>query len=309
MAAAPSTAPTSPSSSRRGAEPVGRARRARECASGCGGVGAALSATLRFVDSFVGIFAPENLLAFATLTALEIVLGVDNVVFIAVLSARLPPERQRVARRVGLVAAMFMRIALLMAIDWVRGLQGEVFRANLGGTELGFSWRDLVLIAGGLVLLLKSVKEIHHVSSGPARDLRPARATVGGVIAQIMLMDLVFSLDSVVTAVGMADHLPTMIAAVALSVALMMFAAEPISRFVEERRSIKVLALSFLLLIGVMLVAEGFGAHVSKGYIYFAMGFALAVELVNFRADRKARIAHGTPDAAVGDARPGSLRP
>lgn len=255
------------------------------------------------MESLLAIFSPENLLALLTLTALEIVLGVDNVVFIAVLSARLPPEKQRAARRIGLLAAMVMRIGLLMAIDWVRNLTGEVFGINALGKELSFSWRDLILVGGGLILLVKSVKEIHHVSAGPQREVRPAKVSVSGVIAQIMLMDLVFSLDSVITAVGMADHLPTMIVAVVASVAVMMFAAEPISRFVEERRSLKVLALSFLLLIGVMLVAEGFDAHVSKGYIYFAMGFALAVEFVNFRADAKAKRA---ADAALAEQNQGS---
>jgi predicted tellurium resistance membrane protein TerC len=255
------------------------------------------------VESLLQIFQPENLLALATLTALEVVLGVDNVVFIAVLAARLPPEQQRRARNIGLVAAMLMRIALLMAIDWVRNLTGEVFSLNALGRELSFSWRDLILIGGGLVLLFKSVKEIHHISAGPHADAAPKRVSFSGVIAQIMLMDLVFSLDSVITAVGMADHLPTMVVAVVASVGVMLFAAGPIARFVEERRSLKVLALSFLILIGVMLIAEGFGQHVSKGYIYFAMGFALGVELVNFRADRRAkRAAEAAAEAAAGAA-------
>jgi predicted tellurium resistance membrane protein TerC len=240
------------------------------------------------MESVLAIFAPENLLAFATLTALEIVLGVDNVVFIAVLSSRLPAEKQRLARRIGLFAAMFMRIGLLMAIDWVRNLTGEVFAATVVGQQVSLSWRDIILIAGGIVLLFKSTREIHHISAGPQREARGKSVTVAGVIAQIMVMDIVFSLDSVITAVGMANHLPTMVAAVVLSVGVMVFAAEPISRFVEKRRSLKVLALSFLILIGVMLVAEGFGTHVSKGYIYFAMAFALGVEIVNYRADMKA---------------------
>ncbi|MFM7260261.1 MAG: TerC family protein [bacterium] len=243
------------------------------------------------MEAILQIFQPENLLALATLTALEVVLGVDNVVFIAVLASRLPPELQRRARNIGLIAAMGMRVLLLMAIDWVRNLTGEVFAVNALGHALSFSWRDLILVVGGLVLLFKSVKEIHHVSAGPQPHETPRRVSLSGVIAQIMLMDLVFSLDSVITAVGMADHLPTMIVAVVASVGVMLFAAGPIARFVEERRSLKVLALSFLILIGVMLIAEGFGQHVSKGYIYFAMGFALGVELVNFRADRRARLA------------------
>jgi len=250
------------------------------------------------VEAILGIFTPENLLALLTLTALEIVLGVDNVVFIAVLSSRLPPEKQRFARRIGLIAAMVMRIALLWSIDWVKNLTGEVIGMTLVGKTISLSWRDIILIVGGLILLLKSVKEIHHVSSGPQHDVRPKTVTVASVIAQIMLMDLVFSLDSVITAVGMSEHLPTMITAVVASVAVMMFAAEPISNFVEHRRSVKVLALSFLLLIGVMLMVDGFGTHVSKGYIYFAMGFALAVELVNYRADRKAERAAAAAAAA-----------
>jgi predicted tellurium resistance membrane protein TerC len=252
-----------------------------------------------WVESIIGIFAPENLLAFLTLTVLEIVLGVDNVVFIAVLSSRLPPEKQRMARQTGLIAAMFMRLALLAMIDWVRSLTGAVFTVDIKSLEYAkaFSWRDLILIVGGLILLVKSVKEIHHASSGVHHDAQPKKVTVGGVIAQIMLMDLVFSLDSVITAVGMADHLPTMVVAVVASVGVMLFAAGPIAHFVEERRSLKVLALSFLILIGVMLIAEGFGQHVSKGYIYFAMGFALGVELVNFRADRRAKRA---AEAAAG---------
>jgi predicted tellurium resistance membrane protein TerC len=241
------------------------------------------------VDAILAIFAPENLLAFVTLTALEIVLGVDNVVFIAVLSSRLPPEKQHLARRVGLLGAMLMRIGLLLAIDWVRNLKGSVIGFTFLEREWDFSWRDLILIAGGLILLLKSVREIHHVTTGPAHEARPKAATLAGVISQIMLMDLVFSLDSVITAVGMADHVPTMVAAVVASVAVMMFAARPISDFVENRRSLKVLALSFLILIGVMLIVEGFDTHVSKGYIYFAMSFALGVELVNMRADRRAQ--------------------
>ena len=241
------------------------------------------------MESVLAILTPENLLALLTLTALEIVLGVDNVVFIAVLSARLPPDRQRLARRAGLVGAMLMRIALLWSIDWVKGMTGEVIGLNAFGKAFSLSWRDIILIAGGLVLIFKSVKEIHHVTGAPQVDDRPAKVSVSGVIAQIMLMDIVFSLDSVITAVGMADHLPTMIAAVVASVGVMMFAAEPISTFVMRRRSVKVLALSFLLLIGFMLVIDGFGQHVPKGYIYFAMGFALAVELVNYRADRKSR--------------------
>lgn len=240
------------------------------------------------MDAVLSIFTPEHFVALLTLTLLEIVLGVDNVVFIAVLSARLPPERQRLARRVGLIAAMVMRIALLSAINWVRSLTGEVLAFRALGQDVSLSWRDLILVVGGLVLMFKSVKELHHVSSAPEREVRPKHVTVAGVIAQIMLMDIVFSLDSVITAVGMSEHLPTMIAAVVASVGVMMFAAEPISTFVARRRSVKVLALSFLLLIGVMLVADGFGTHVSKGYIYFAMGFALAVEMVNYRADRKA---------------------
>ncbi|RLS64877.1 MAG: TerC family protein [Planctomycetota bacterium] len=240
------------------------------------------------VEALLSIFAPENILAFFTLTALEIVLGVDNVVFIAVLAARLPPEKQRAARQLGLIGAMFMRIGLLACINWVRSLTGEVFSGVVFGHQFDLSWRDLVLLVGGLVLLFKATREIHHVSNVTHLDAKPKAISFTSVIVQIMLMDLVFSLDSVITAVGMVEHLPTMILAVIASVGVMMFAAEPIGRFVEARRSLKVLALSFLLLIAVMLIAEGLGTHVSKGYIYFAMAFALGVEMVNFRADTKA---------------------
>ena len=258
------------------------------------------------MESFLEIFAPANLLAFATLTALEIVLGVDNVVFIAVLSSRLPPERQRFARRIGLIGAMFMRIALLLAINWVKSLTGEVIAATVFGQAISLSWRDIILIVGGGVLLFKSTREIHHVSGGPQADDRPVKVTLASVIAQIMIMDIVFSLDSVITAVGMAEHVPTMIAAVIASVAVMMFAAEPISTFVERRRSLKVLALSFLILIGVMLIAEGLGTHVSKGYIYFAMAFALAVEMVNYRADNKAKRAAELAEKAAASGKTGN---
>jgi predicted tellurium resistance membrane protein TerC len=246
------------------------------------------------VEVLLGILSPENIVALLTLTLLEIVLGVDNLVFIAVICARLPPERQKLARRLGLFAAMIMRIALLCGIDWIRNLTGEAIATSLLGREIRLSWRDLILIAGGLVLMFKSVREIHHASSGPKRDGARTTTTLAGAVFQIMLMDLVFSLDSVITAVGMSEHLPTMIAAVIASVGVMVFAAEPISTFVDRRRSVKILALSFLLLIGVMLVAEGFGTKVSKGYIYFAMGFALAVEMLNYRADRRESSANPT---------------
>lgn len=246
------------------------------------------------MEVLLGILSPENIVALLTLTLLEIVLGVDNLVFIAVICSRLPAERQRIARRLGLFAAMLMRVALLCGIDWLRSLTGEAIALTLQGREIKLSWRDLILIAGGLVLMLKSVREIHHASSGPSRGGERTTTTLAGAVFQIMLMDLVFSLDSVITAVGMSEHLPTMITAVIASVGVMVFAAEPISTFVERRRSVKILALSFLLLIGVMLVAEGFGTRVSKGYIYFAMGFALAVEMLNYRADRRESSARST---------------
>jgi predicted tellurium resistance membrane protein TerC len=229
------------------------------------------------MDAFL---TSAGLLALVTLTFLEIVLGVDNVIFISILSSKLPRESQPRARRTGLVAAMFMRIALLMSIAWIIRLTAPLF--SVLGRDI--SGRDLILIGGGLFLLAKATLEIHEKLEGDENHDTPRVApSFRAVIAQIMLLDIVFSLDSVITAVGMAEDLSVMIAAVVLAVAVMMFSAEPISHFVNRHPTIKVLALSFLLLIGVSLVGDGLGMHVPKGYIYFAMGFSVFVEMINLR--------------------------
>jgi predicted tellurium resistance membrane protein TerC len=222
----------------------------------------------------------EGLLALVTLTFLEIVLGVDNVIFISILSAKLPVPDQPRARQVGLVGAMLMRILLLLSIAWVVRLTAPL--VTIAGHDV--SGRDLILIGGGLFLLAKATLEIHERLEGeePHRTARTA-PSFGAVIAQIMALDIVFSLDSVITAVGMADDVSIMVAAVVLSVAIMMFSAGPVSRFVSRHPTIKVLALSFLLLIGISLVGDGLGMHIPKGYIYFAMGFSVFVEMINLR--------------------------
>ena len=229
------------------------------------------------MDAFL---TSAGLLALVTLTFLEIVLGVDNVIFISILSSKLPRESQPRARRTGLVAAMFMRIALLMSIAWIIRLTAPLF--SVLGRDI--SGRDLILIGGGLFLLAKATLEIHEKLEGDENHDTPRVApSFRAVIAQIMLLDIVFSLDSVITAVGMAEDLSIMITAVVLAVAVMMFSAEPISHFVNRHPTIKVLALSFLLLIGISLVGDGLGMHVPKGYIYFAMGFSVFVEMINLR--------------------------
>ena len=226
---------------------------------------------------------PEIWISLLTLTAIEIVLGIDNIVFIAVLAARLPAEKQASARVIGLGAAMVMRILLLLSITWVMGLTRPLFEVL--GFE--FSGRDLILIGGGLFLLAKSTLEIHHSLEGEEQE-HVAKVTAGfaGVIVQIMLLDIIFSLDSVITAVGLADHVPVMIAAIVIAVGVMMLSAGAISSYIDKHPSLKILALSFLLLIGMSLVAEGWDLHIPKGYIYFAMAFSVFVEALNLRARR-----------------------
>jgi len=223
---------------------------------------------------------PQIWIAFATLTALELVLGIDNVVFISILAGKLPADQQQKARTVGLALAMLMRIALLFSLSWMIRLTVPLFAVF--GNEI--SGRDVVLIAGGLFLLGKSTYEIHQKLEG---DEGYASARVKpsfmSVIVQILLLDVVFSLDSVITAIGMVDEIWIMIAAVVVSIIFMMVFAGPISNFVERRPTVKMLALSFLLLIGMTLVAEGLDQHISKGYIYFAMGFSVFVEMLNLR--------------------------
>ena len=232
------------------------------------------------MDAF---FSSEGLLALITLTFLEVILGVDNVIFISILSGKLPREQQSRARRMGLLAAMLMRILLLLSIAWVIGLTEPFFTVG----RRGISGRDIILIVGGLFLLAKATIEIHDRLEGE-EDHQSARAAPSfiAVIIQIMLLDIVFSLDSVITAVGMADEVSIMVTAVVLAVAIMMFAAGPISVFVDRHPTVKMLALSFLLLIGVSLIGDGLGVHVPKGYIYFAMGFSVFVEMINLRVRR-----------------------
>jgi predicted tellurium resistance membrane protein TerC len=228
---------------------------------------------------------PQAWIAFATLTALELVLGIDNVIFIAILVDKLPAERRDFARRLGLFMAMFMRIGLLLVLAWLAGLVTPLF------TLLGqaISGRDLILILGGLFLIWKSTGEIHQSLEGQEGHASSAvKAGFATVILQIMVVDLVFSLDSIITAVGMVDQPPVMVAAVIASVALMMLFVGSISRFVSEHPTIKMLALAFLVVVGVVLVAEGFDHHVPKGYIYFAMAFSLGVEMLNQRQRKRA---------------------
>jgi predicted tellurium resistance membrane protein TerC len=230
------------------------------------------------------LFSIDSLIALATLTSLEIVLGIDNIVFISILSGKLPVEQRARARRLGMLGAMLMRIGLLLTISWVMRLTAPLFAVL--GQEI--SGRDLILLFGGLFLMAKATFEIHERIEGESPAMVAARSvpTFAAVIVQIMLLDIVFSLDSVITAVGMADQIAVMVAAVVIAVAVMMAFAGSVSHFVERNPTIKMLALSFLLLIGVMLVAEGLGQHISKGYIYFAMAFSLLVELLNLRAHR-----------------------
>jgi predicted tellurium resistance membrane protein TerC len=229
------------------------------------------------------LFTAEGWIALVTLTALEVVLGIDNIVFLSILAGKLPPGQQARARRIGLAGAMLMRIALLASLAWLIRLTAPLFTI----AAHPFSGRDLILIAGGLFLIAKSTREIHERLEG-----RPGHASARvvpsfvSVIVQIMLLDIIFSLDSVITAVGMARELGVMITAVVLAVGVMMWAAEPISRFVSDHPTIKMLALSFLLLIGLALMVDGFGQHISKGYIYSAMGFSIFVEILNLRVRR-----------------------
>lgn len=224
---------------------------------------------------------PQMWIAFATLTALELVLGIDNIIFISILVDKLPVERRELARRIGLFAAMFMRIGLLLTLAWIVGMTAPLF-AVLGNDISG---RDLVLILGGLFLLWKSVGEIHQTMEGEneLNAAGAARATFASIIMQIMVIDIVFSLDSIITAVGMVSEVAVMIAAVIVSVGLMMLFAGPIGRFVSAHPTIKMLALAFLVVIGVVLIADGFGYHMPKGYIYTAMAFSLLVEMLNIR--------------------------
>ena len=228
---------------------------------------------------------PEIWIAFFTLTALELVLGIDNIIFISILVDKLPRERQETARRIGLFLAMFMRIGLLLLLSWIVGLVEPVFTVF----DHPISGRDLILIGGGLFLIWKSTGEVHQLLEGEeGEESRKVASSFTGVILQIMLIDLVFSLDSIITAVGMVSEVAVMIAAVVASVGLMMVFASHIGRFVSDHPTIKMLALSFLVVVGVVLIADGFGHHVPKGYIYFAMAFSVGVEMLNIRMRKKA---------------------
>jgi predicted tellurium resistance membrane protein TerC len=227
----------------------------------------------------------DGILALVTLTFLEVVLGVDNVIFISILSGKLPASDQPKARRAGLLAAMVMRILLLLSVAWIIRLTAPLL--TVFGRDI--SGRDLILIGGGLFLLGKATLEIHERLEGEeGHSSARVAPSFAAVLVQIMLLDIVFSLDSVITAVGMADEVSIMVTAVVLAVAIMMFSAEPISAFVNRHPTVKVLALSFLLLIGVSLMGDGLGMHIPKGYIYFAMGFSVFVEMINLRVRGKA---------------------
>jgi predicted tellurium resistance membrane protein TerC len=228
--------------------------------------------------------SPDAWIAFLTLTALELVLGIDNIVFISILADKLPPEKRDLARRVGLSFALLSRVALLLVLSWIVGLTAPLF--DVLGQEV--SGRDLILIAGGLFLLYKSTKEVHQLLEGEeGEDSSKASAAFVGVIVQIIIIDTVFSLDSIITAVGLVDEIAVMIAAVIAAVGLMMVFAGPVGRFVSAHPTIKMLALSFLFMIGAVLIADGLGHHVPKGYIYFAMAFSVAVEILNMRLRKR----------------------
>jgi predicted tellurium resistance membrane protein TerC len=233
----------------------------------------------------IELFTGENAAALVTLTLLEIVLGIDNIVVLAIVTGKLPPEKQGFARNLGLALAMIMRILLLLSLNWMMSVTEPLFHLSLTGWEHGVSLRDLILIVGGLFLLLKATYEIHDKMEGAgdhgARNRRTA--SFGAAIVQIVAMDIIFSLDSVITAVGMAQHIPVMVAAIVVAVGVMFVFAGAISRFVEKHPTIKMLALAFLILIGVVLIADGLGNHVPKGYIYTAMAFSLGVEMINVR--------------------------
>ncbi|HEY0164163.1 MAG TPA: TerC family protein [Sphingomicrobium sp.] len=253
------------------------------------------------MENFITLFAdPAVWAALFALLVMEIVLGIDNLIFISILSNKLPEAQRQKARRIGIGLALVMRLALLSTIAWLVGLTAPVFDLGLQGSagahgepsfETLFSWRDIILIAGGLFLLWKATKEIHHVAD-PATDdgvfdTGRKALTFSAVIAQILLLDLVFSIDSILTAVGMTDHLPVMVIAVVVAVLVMLLAADPLANFIRDNPTVVMLALGFLLMIGAVLIADGFGVHVPKGYIYTAMAFSAGIEGLNIWARRR----------------------
>ena len=253
---------------------------------------------------------PDALVALFTLTMLEIVLGIDNIVFISILSGKLPQHQQKKAQQLGLFLAMFTRVLLLFSLSWVMSITTPLFNlgtlfgiTNLDWLEkLAISGRDLILLIGGLFLIYKSTVEIHHKIEGVVEEEGKIKVhSFAGTIVQILILDIVFSLDSVITAVGMADQIEVMIAAVIIAVGVMMLSASTVSKFVNDHPTVKMLALSFLLLIGVSLLAEGFDQHISKGYIYFAMGFSVLVEFLNLKMKKKQSNPNGVR-SLVGDA-------
>ena len=272
------------------------------------------------MDTIISLMSdPATWLALLTLIALEVVLGVDNLIFIAILSNKLPQHQQQQARRIGLALALIMRISLLMVIGWIVTLKTPLFNLGIQGAlnqygepsfETAFSGRDLILLVGGLFLLWKATKEIHHLmepedDSGELLDKTPGvasavKASFGAVIAQIVAIDIVFSVDSILTAVGMTDDVPIMVAAVIITVGIMMVAADPLAQFIEKNPTLVMLALAFLVMIGLVLIADGFGFHVPKGYIYAAMGFSVGVEILNImqRNRRAKKLAEAQESAA-----------
>lgn len=256
---------------------------------------------------------PAAWAALITLVVMEVVLGIDNLIFISILSNKLPPEHRQRTRRIGIGLALIMRLGLLATIGWIVGLTAPVFDLGLSGAgfETAFSWRDLILIAGGLFLVWKATKEIHHsVDTTPSHDLLEKDKkdvvinNVGAAIFQIILLDLVFSIDSILTAVGMTDHVPIMMIAVVIAVLCMLLAADPLANFIDKNPTVVMLALGFLLMIGAVLIADGFGVHVPKGYIYAAMAFSALVEALNMLSRNaqskkaKAEAARAEADAA-----------
>jgi predicted tellurium resistance membrane protein TerC len=253
------------------------------------------------MEAVFAIFAdPAVWAALLALVVMEVVLGIDNLIFISILSNKLPEEQRQKARKVGIGLALFMRLALLSAIAWLVGLTAPVFDLGFQGSpgahgqptfETQFSWRDIILIGGGLFLVWKATAEIHHNADPSPNDgvFGTARkaVTFGSAIAQILLLDLVFSIDSILTAVGMTDHLPVMVTAVVVAVLVMLLAADPLANFIRDNPTVVMLALGFLLMIGAVLIADGFGVHVPKGYIYTAMAFSAGVEGLNIWARRR----------------------